>query len=117
MDKEKGPAVVLADGTQTIFTADMSGDGLNDIVRVRNGEACYWPNTGYGRFGAKVTMDMAPRFDSEDRLIRPPCPVGRHRRVGYRRPSLCRRRGRERMVQPIGQCLVGQQLDRRVPLR
>jgi RHS repeat-associated protein len=67
-DEERGPAVVLADGTQTIFTADMSGDGLVDIVRVRNGEACYWPNTGYGSFGAKVTMDQAPRFDSEERF-------------------------------------------------
>jgi RHS repeat-associated protein len=67
-DEEKGPSVVFADGTQTIFTADMSGDGLNDIVRVRNGEACYWPNTGYGSFGAKVTMDLAPRFVSEERF-------------------------------------------------
>lgn len=67
-DEERGPSVVLADGTQTIFTADMTGDGLTDIVRIRNGEACYWPSTGYGRFGAKVSMDGAPRFDSEDRF-------------------------------------------------
>jgi RHS repeat-associated protein len=67
-DEERGPSVVLADGTQTIFTADVSGDGLSDIVRVRNGEACYWPNLGYGRFGAKVTMDQAPRFDNEERF-------------------------------------------------
>ncbi|HEY6315369.1 MAG TPA: SpvB/TcaC N-terminal domain-containing protein [Streptosporangiaceae bacterium] len=67
-DEEKGPAVVFADGTETVFTADMSGDGLSDIVRVRNGEACYWPNTGYGRFGSKVTMDGAPRFDTEERF-------------------------------------------------
>ena len=57
---------MFADGTDTIFLADMSGDGLTDIVRVRNGEICYWPNLGYGRFGAKVTMDRAPRFDRED---------------------------------------------------
>lgn len=67
-DEEKGPTIVLADGTETIFLADMSGDGLSDLVRVRNGEVCYWPNVGYGRFGAKVTMDFAPRFDSEDRF-------------------------------------------------
>jgi len=67
-DEERGPSVVLADGTQTIFTADMSGDGLTDIVRIRNGEACYWPNAGQGHFGAKVTMDGAPRFDSEERF-------------------------------------------------
>ena len=65
-DEEKGPKIVFSDGTDTIFIADMSGDGLNDIVRVRNGETAYWPNLGYGRFGAKVTMDAAPRFDSED---------------------------------------------------
>ena len=67
-DEEKGPSVVFANGTETIFTADMSGDGLSDVVRVRDGEACYWPNTGYGRFGTKVTMDLAPRFDNEERF-------------------------------------------------
>jgi len=35
---------------------------------VRNGEVCYWPNLGYGRFGAKVTMDNAPLFDREDQF-------------------------------------------------
>jgi RHS repeat-associated protein len=67
-DEERGPKVVLSDGTQTIFLADMSGDGLSDIVRIRNGETCYWPNLGYGHFGAKVTMDRAPRFADEERF-------------------------------------------------
>lgn len=62
-DEESGPQLVFADRAQTIFLADMSGDGLTDIVRVRNGEVCYWPNLGYGRFGAKVSMDGAPLFD------------------------------------------------------
>jgi hypothetical protein len=44
----------------------MSGDGLTDLVRIRNSEVCYWPNLGYGRFGAKVTMDNSPRFDIPD---------------------------------------------------
>jgi RHS repeat-associated protein len=63
LDEEKGPKLVFADGTESIFLSDMSGDGLTDLVRIRNGEVCYWPNLGYGRFGAKVTMDQAPRFD------------------------------------------------------
>jgi RHS repeat-associated protein len=63
-DEEKGPRLVFAEEYETIFLADMSGDGLTDLVRIRNGEVCYWPNIGYGRFGAKVTMDRAPRFDS-----------------------------------------------------
>jgi RHS repeat-associated protein len=65
-DEERVPKVVFADGTQTVSVADMSGDGLSDLVRVRNGEVCYWPNLGYGRFGAKVTMDGSPRFTSEE---------------------------------------------------
>jgi len=65
-DEEKGPRVIFADSTQSIHLADMSGDGLTDIVRIRNGEVCYWPNLGYGKFGAKVTMDHAPWFDRPD---------------------------------------------------
>ena len=65
-DEEKGPRIVFADSTQSIHLADMSGDGLTDIVRIRNGEVCYWPNLGYGRFGAKVMMGNTPWFDAPD---------------------------------------------------
>jgi len=65
-DEEKGPALVFSDPTNSIFLANMSGSGLTDIVRIRNGEICYWPNLGYGRFGAKVTMDFSPVFDTPD---------------------------------------------------
>jgi len=61
--EERGPRLMLADPEQTIYLADMSGDGLSDLVRVRNGEVCYWPSTGFGRFGAKVTMDRSPWMD------------------------------------------------------
>jgi RHS repeat-associated protein len=66
IEEEAGPHVVFADQKQTIFLADMSGDGMTDIVRIRNGEVCYWPNLGYGKFGHKVAMDNAPVFDSPD---------------------------------------------------
>ena len=68
LDEEKGPRLVFADGTQSIYLADFSGDGLNDLVRIRNGEVCYWPNLGYGQFGTKVTMDNAPWFDAMDQF-------------------------------------------------
>src|SRR5271169_5258209 len=61
LDEEQGPKLVFADGTESIFLADMSGDGLTDLVRIRLGEVCYWPNLGYGRFGAKIAMDQSPR--------------------------------------------------------
>ncbi len=62
-EEASGPRLLLAEPTETIFLADMTGDGLTDLVRVRNGEVCYWPNRGYGRFGAKVAMEHAPWFD------------------------------------------------------
>jgi len=63
-DEGDGPRIVFSDPTQSIHLADMSGDGLTDIVRIRNGEVCYWPNLGYGRFGAKIVLDASPWFDS-----------------------------------------------------
>lgn len=65
-EEEDGPNIVFADSDQSIYLADMSGDGLSDIVRVCNGSVCYWPNLGYGRFGRKVSMDNAPWFDHEE---------------------------------------------------
>jgi RHS repeat-associated protein len=66
-DERRGPHLVYADGTQTISLADMTGDGLRDLVRVRNGEVCYWPNLGYGWFGPRITMDASPRFTDDER--------------------------------------------------
>jgi RHS repeat-associated protein len=68
LDEEEGPQLVFADATHSIYLADMSGDGLTDLVRIRNGEVCYWPNLGHGCFGAKVTMDNAPWFDVPDQF-------------------------------------------------
>jgi RHS repeat-associated protein len=65
-DEEKGPKLIFADSAQSIYLADMTGDGLTDLVRIRNHDICYWPNIGYGRFGAKVAMDNAPWMDSAE---------------------------------------------------
>src|SRR5882724_1969231 len=65
-DEEKGPKLVFSDPAQTIFLADMCGDGLSDIVRIRYDEVCYWPNLGYGKFGAKIAMGNPPLLDPPD---------------------------------------------------
>lgn len=57
LDEYGRPALVFADAEQSIHLADMSGDGLADLVRIRRCGVCYWPNLGYGRFGAMVNMD------------------------------------------------------------
>ncbi|MER5710341.1 SpvB/TcaC N-terminal domain-containing protein [Streptomyces sp. NPDC002122] len=66
LDEEHGPRTLFSDDATSLHLADLSGDGLPDLVRVRNGEVCYWPGLGRGRFGAKVTMGNAPWFDHPD---------------------------------------------------
>jgi len=42
--------------------ADMSGDGLQDIVLVHDGSVEYWPALGRGDWGKRVVMQNSPRF-------------------------------------------------------
>ena len=42
--------------------ADMSGDGLQDLVWLYSGSVTYRPNLGHGVFGAPVRMHQAPRL-------------------------------------------------------
>jgi RHS repeat-associated protein len=41
---------------------DMSGDGLQDIVLVYDGNVEYWPNLGRGDWGPRIHMRDSPRF-------------------------------------------------------
>ena len=67
-DEEKGPVGRFGDPRGELQVADMSGDGLADLVRIRSGEICYWPNLGDGRFGARITMDHSPTLDRPDQF-------------------------------------------------
>jgi RHS repeat-associated protein len=49
-------------GDPDVHLADMTGDGLPDIVRIQSGRVEYWPNLGRGRFGARVVMQHSPRL-------------------------------------------------------
>ncbi|WP_426594773.1 toxin TcdB middle/N-terminal domain-containing protein [Cellulomonas sp. McL0617] len=49
-----------------VLLADMTGDGLADLVRVRSGQVTYWPNLGRGRFAAPVLMTGSPRVRTDD---------------------------------------------------
>jgi RHS repeat-associated protein len=62
-DLDEFPDVFFDDPTGRVRLADMTGDGLNDIVLLHNGRVDYWPNLGYGRFGKRVTMENAPHLD------------------------------------------------------
>lgn len=65
-DEDLGPRLVRADAQQAVFLADMSGDGLFDLVRLRHSEVCYWPGLGRGRFGRRVIMSNSPDLDTVD---------------------------------------------------
>ncbi|MGH8068935.1 MAG: SpvB/TcaC N-terminal domain-containing protein [Candidatus Entotheonellia bacterium] len=42
--------------------ADMTGDGLQNIVLIYDGNVEYWPNLGYGNWGKRIHMRHSPRF-------------------------------------------------------
>ena len=46
------------------FFADMTGDGLPDMVRIESGRVEYWPHLGWGQFGPGVVMESAPVIDN-----------------------------------------------------
>lgn len=60
------PPASTADPRLDFFFADMTGDGLPDLVRVQNGRVEYWPSLGNGYFGEVVVMEGAPQFTSDD---------------------------------------------------
>jgi len=60
---EEFPDVYFNDPSGRVRLADMTGDGLNDIVLLHNGRVDYWPNLGYGKFGNRITMTHAPRLE------------------------------------------------------
>ncbi len=67
LDSDDGPRLVFSDSTTAIHLADMTGDGLTDLVQVTNSAVSYWPSLGYGRFDRRVTLAAGP-FDHPDRF-------------------------------------------------
>jgi len=53
--------------TPDIHLADLTGDGIKDLVRLQSGRVEYWPGLGGGRFGPKVPMVNAPRLRRDER--------------------------------------------------
>ncbi|MCG7946230.1 MAG: FG-GAP-like repeat-containing protein [Candidatus Thiodiazotropha taylori] len=59
-DLQQFPDINFSD--RDVRIADMTGDGLQDIVLLRSGRLSYWPNLGNGRWGARVTPSTSPVF-------------------------------------------------------
>ncbi|MGH1346276.1 MAG: SpvB/TcaC N-terminal domain-containing protein [Nannocystales bacterium] len=62
-DEVDRPRTVYTSPQVAVLFADMSGDGLADLVVLENGSVRYWPNLGWGRFGPSVTMGGLRPFD------------------------------------------------------
>jgi RHS repeat-associated protein len=56
----QAPVTDLAD--PHVFLADMTGDGLSDLVRVDGGGVTYWPYLGMGRWARPVRMADPPQL-------------------------------------------------------
>lgn len=69
-DLARFPDVDLDD--EAVYLADLTGDGLIDLVALYSGRVCYWPYLGHGRWGRRVEMERAPVLPSgfrRDRLF------------------------------------------------
>ena len=53
-DFDRFPDVYFGD--PRVKLADMTGDGLQDIVYINSGGVDYWPYLGYGHWGRRITM-------------------------------------------------------------
>lgn len=59
------PAIRQGATNEKIGFASLAGDGLAHRYRISNGYCAYWPNMGYGHFGAEVCMGNAPVFGND----------------------------------------------------
>jgi RHS repeat-associated protein len=59
-DLDEFPNVNFSD--PRVKLGDMSGDGLQDIVLIHDGNVEYWPNLGHGDWGRRIHMHNGPRF-------------------------------------------------------
>ncbi|SMH38156.1 RHS repeat-associated core domain-containing protein [Rathayibacter oskolensis] len=70
---DDGPRVALDDPTAAVLSADLTGDGLDDLVVVRSDSVVYWPALGHGRFAGPVVTEHPPelggRFDPRRVLL------------------------------------------------
>ena len=57
-DLDRFPDVFFDDPAGRVRLADMTGDGLNDIVTVHNGRIDYWPNLGCAASAAGSAWPM-----------------------------------------------------------
>ncbi|GAA1783696.1 hypothetical protein GCM10009712_33780 [Pseudarthrobacter sulfonivorans] len=60
---EEFPNVRFSD--PRVKLADLSGDGLQDIVLLQQGRIDYWPYLGHGRWAPRITMEDPPVFPSD----------------------------------------------------
>ncbi|MBT9313994.1 SpvB/TcaC N-terminal domain-containing protein [Leptothoe spongobia] len=57
------PMAKSGDVEEVLQFADLFGTGKQHLVRITNGAVECWPNLGYGKFGNKVQLGDAPRFE------------------------------------------------------
>ncbi|KLP00050.1 Uncharacterized protein LW94_14848 [Fusarium fujikuroi] len=61
------PLIAKTTEVQT-YVADMMGSGLSDLVEISSGSIRYWPNLGYGSFGAVVEMGNCPLLSEDSKF-------------------------------------------------
>jgi len=65
---ERTPPVSLTDSH--VYLADMTGDGLTDVVRIDGGGVTYWPARADGGWDAPISMSHPPAFSRDHDPLR-----------------------------------------------
>jgi hypothetical protein len=89
--------------------ADLTGDGLDDLVYIAGNSITYWPSLGYGRFGPRLAMAHAPHLPYNAD------PARRRDRRRLRRPGVRRDRLDHVVAEPQRQWLGRSGRHRRHP--
>ncbi len=48
-----------------VRTADLTGDGMQDILVVHDGAIDFWPNRGHGKWASRQTLPISPRLPQD----------------------------------------------------
>lgn len=59
------PDSLIGDGRAILGFADLLGTGKQHLFRITHNAVDVWPNLGYGKFGKKISLTNAPKFDEQ----------------------------------------------------
>lgn len=64
------PVAVQTSEQESVRFGNLSGGGLQDLIRITSNSISYWPNLGYGHFAAPIELMNTPDFGEDFKMNR-----------------------------------------------